>query len=273
MLHEQLLLLHDETYAALLLPDNSANAGASMTARLFDALSADELRAEAPNSVLMLPLGATEQHGGHLPSGTDSLIVGTVAVAAAERARRHVIVAPVIPIGSSHHHLPFGGTLSLSNTTLQHVLGDLVDSATSSGFREFFILNGHGGNVWAARTAAAEWSRARGVRIAFASYWDFFLSEQASEPVPGHAGSFETSLVLAIEPSRVRLDRRRGPTGDLKKIFSGPPWVERPDAWTELGGVTDDAAGASVDQGNQILARLTQAIADALDALDEVGDG
>src|SRR5438034_8081666 len=91
---------------------------------LFEELTREELCAAAPDTLAILPVGATEQHGPHLPVGTDRFTVEHIARAAAAEAagRIPVLVAPTLPFGSSHHHLPFGGTLSLGTETYYHVL-------------------------------------------------------------------------------------------------------------------------------------------------------
>src|SRR3982074_919142 len=90
----------------------------------------------APKCLLVIPLGATEQHGPHLPVGTDSILVEEVASRAAARLAGvvPVVVAPALHFGSSAHHLPFGGTLSLETETYYRVLMDLGRSAVASGF-------------------------------------------------------------------------------------------------------------------------------------------
>jgi creatinine amidohydrolase len=87
--------------------------------KLFAEMNREQLKAEAAAALAVVPIGATEQHGPHLPTGTDFFTVEIVARAAAERASAEVpiIVAPALPFGSSHHHFIFGATLSLSTDT------------------------------------------------------------------------------------------------------------------------------------------------------------
>jgi creatinine amidohydrolase len=89
------------------------------TRLLFAEMTREELRAVAPDTTVVLPLGATEQHGPHLPSGTDFFTVENLARAATERASAEIaiVVAPALPFGSSDHHLIFGATLSLKTET------------------------------------------------------------------------------------------------------------------------------------------------------------
>src|SRR5579885_1456583 len=116
--------------------------------KLFAEMNRVQLRAAAPESLVILPIGATEQHGPHLPTGTDLFTVESVAREAAAQVPETipVIVTPSLPFGSSHHHFIFGGTLSLSTETYYRVLCELLESLVTDGFTRMFLVNGHGGN-------------------------------------------------------------------------------------------------------------------------------
>ena len=94
----------------------------------FAELNREQLRAIASNSLVVLPIGATEQHGPHLATGMDYLTVESIALEAAAIAGSEidVVVAPALPFGSSHHHLVFGGTLSFTTETYRRMLYELV---------------------------------------------------------------------------------------------------------------------------------------------------
>src|SRR5262249_37459418 len=94
--------------------------------------------------VLVIALGATEQHGPHLPLGTDALIGDHLARLVADRL--DAFVGPTIRIGFSDHHLEFAGTLSISEQTFSGIITDVVTSAARSGFRRLVLLPTHGGN-------------------------------------------------------------------------------------------------------------------------------
>src|SRR5438552_13655640 len=91
----------------------------------------------APESLLIIPLGATEQHGPHLPVGTDTMLVETIAERAALASRNSVfiVLGPTLPIGSSAYHVRFGGTISVATATYYRVLMDVGRSAAAGGFR------------------------------------------------------------------------------------------------------------------------------------------
>ena len=93
----------------------------------FDALTRDELNAAAATTSLVLPLGSTEQHAHHMPTRTDAAIVQAIAFRSATLAAEHIpiLVAPTLPFGGAHHHLPFGGTISLTTSTYVDLLCEL----------------------------------------------------------------------------------------------------------------------------------------------------
>src|SRR5438046_6362407 len=100
-------------------------------------MTRSEANRVAPESLLVVPLGATEQHGPHLPVGTDTMLVEAVAERAvlALRDSFPVVLAPTLPVGRSAHHVPFGGTLSVTSVSFYGVLMDIGRSAASGGFR------------------------------------------------------------------------------------------------------------------------------------------
>ena len=135
------------------------------TVRRWDALTREEIAELAPDALLVLPVGTTEQHGPHLATCTDALIATVVAERAAAAASRPetILLAPTLAYGASDHHLPFGGTLSLGVDTFELVLADLLSSAAAAGVRRVFVLNAHGGNAAACAVAVAEASREHGL--------------------------------------------------------------------------------------------------------------
>ncbi len=123
--------------------------------------------------------------------------------------------------------------------TFQLVLRDLLASAASAGVRRVFLLNGHGGNAAACAIAVAEASRELGLVAATAMPSDLVDAAEIEGPVQGHAGSFETSLLLALDPDRVRPELARpSPGGGARKRAPGLV-VGEPGRWQELDGFTD----------------------------------
>lgn len=240
---------------------------------LLNEITREEARAVAPQTLLVLPTGATEQHGPHLPVGTDTFAVERIARSAAAIAaeRIPVLVAPTLPYGSSHHHIPFGGTMSLTTETYYRVLVDLLESLIAGGFRRFFLVNGHGGNDELVQLAARDLALRHDAHLAAASYWnatwtaltDAGAHEQGH--LPGHAGSFETSLVLALRPELVvepRPARDNAPPGDPRPVRTYR--AEFHGRWQSFDGFTDSPARAEAARGQRYLDTAAQALAEVL---------
>ena len=243
---------------------------------VWNASTRDELNAALPGSVVLMPTGATEQHGHHLVTGHDTFAVTAIAYRAARAvpAGTSVIVAPALPFGSSAHHLPFGGTLSLATETYRAVVHDLVGSMIASGARRIFLLNGHGGNreinQLVARDVAMVQPPERPVAIAAASYWEIAAAALATDSdlgavrQPGHAGQFETATMLAMTPEHVREPR---PTRDqdpsLVPAIAGVR-IETTGLWGSYDGFTDFPHRATVAQGQRALDLIVSDVAAAL---------
>jgi creatinine amidohydrolase len=220
----------------------------------------EEVAAIAPAAVLVLPVGATEQHGPALPLGTDSALVDAVLgrALAAYAGPAPVVVAPTVTYGNSQHHL-FACAGSVRPATLLAMYGDLIDSFVTSGFRRIFVLNGHGGNDECARVAVKEAAlRHRPLLAAACSYWTLAEPEPAAQ-IPGHAGAFEASLLLAARP-----DLLAAPPPAAGPAFTGAYATEpapgvtlaRAGDWAATGGFTDDPGRATAADGERRLAAV-----------------
>jgi mycofactocin system creatininase family protein len=210
-----------------------------------------ELGDSAPGR-LLVPLGATEQHGPHLPLETDTVIATALARAVAA-GRNDVMVAPALSYGSSGEHARFPGTLSLGQHVLEEVVVELVRSADH--FTDVTLVAWHGGNAQPVARAVAR-LRAEGRR---ATAWLPRL-----EGVDAHAGRFETSLMLAIAPELVRDERPVGVTLRLSSLL--PELQARGVKAVSPSGVLGDARGASAAEGHAWLARLACQLDGVLDA-------
>jgi creatinine amidohydrolase len=182
-------------------------AGEEWQPRLAE-LTSPELRSRlSATDVVIIPVGATEQHGPHLPLCTDSINIQAVAEDAARMER--VLVAPTVVYGVSDNHMAFCGTISLRSQTLIAVLLDVGESLLRHGFRRLLLLNGHGGNFDAMGVAAHEFRLSHPqVVVAFTDVVSFIYEgyEPASKIVY-HADEGETAHTLAVAPELVRMDR------------------------------------------------------------------
>jgi creatinine amidohydrolase len=151
------------------------------------------------------------------------------------------------------------------------VLKDLLASAASAGVKRIFVLNAHGGNAAACAIAVAEASRDLGVVAASAMASDLVDPAEIEGPLHGHAGSFETSLLLALDPERVRPELARpSPGGTARKRPRGLV-VGEPARWQELDGFTDRPDEATRERGEQALAACVAAVAAAFEQLADTG--
>jgi creatinine amidohydrolase len=164
--------------------------------------------ARAPASLALLPVGATEQHGEHLPLGTDTIMVEELCKRAAT-GLPGVAVAPAIPFGESHNHIAFAGTLTLSLDTLKAVVCEIGLSLFRSGFQCVFIVNGHGGNTQTLAAAALE-LRQRSRHVVAHTMWTALVDDGwtgMESAIIWHADESETSTMLAVAPELVRMER------------------------------------------------------------------
>ncbi len=196
----------------------------------LDEMTGPEVEAAlAQTDVLLLPVGATEAHGAHLPLGTDSFEARENCRRAALRLESlacPVVIGPVIPFGASSFHLGFAGTISLSSITMINLLKEVCLSLYETGFRKFALVHGHDGNLPVMMVAAQELVDDTADAQAMVLNWLTPLSKvyhriQTSSKQEGHGGEGETARILVTHPELVHLDRsvkHHVPPGDMRKI-------------------------------------------------------
>jgi len=177
-----------------------------LTSPEIDALDRDA-------TVVLLPVGSVEQHGNHMPLGTDTMLAHAVSLAAAEKAG-DAIVMPSPSYGFSAHHMRFAGSVTLRVETFMGLVEDIVGSAVAHGFRRILIVNGHGGNNGAVDVLSSvlghrHYGKARIAGLTyFALARDAIAALRKSQPGGmGHACEFETSMIQHIRPELVKIDR------------------------------------------------------------------
>lgn len=212
----------------------------------------------AHDNRVILPIGATEQHGRHLGLGADYMIADELARRIGEQT--NVLVAPTLSYGMSHLHMEFTGTLSLSPATLSAVLGDIFKALYRHGFRRVLVVNGHGGNQPSLQAAAATLQNEfPDLHIKSIQWWlepnIVGLVDQALGAQQGtHASNHETALMRAVAPHAVHTERivkRDAPVPALRAFDSPTQFREKfPDGVMGL-----DPSPATAALGEQILAR------------------
>jgi creatinine amidohydrolase/Fe(II)-dependent formamide hydrolase-like protein len=182
-------------------------------------------RIRAGSVGVIVPLGATEQHGPHLPLDVDSTIAAAVASAVAERLTsmgHGCVVAPVLPFGDSAHHQTFAGSVSLRRGVLVALLHDVCESFLGTSFAWVALVTGHAGNCWAMKEVAGGFADRRVISVddwpaIRAAIHDVSRCELGLDPeyVGTHAGHFETSIMLHLRPQSVDMSvAERGAIGD-----------------------------------------------------------
>lgn len=217
-------------------------------------LSWPEAHSRARQSLLVVPLGATEQHGPHLPLCTDTDIALGLATELARR--RAAVVAPAIPYGASGEHDGFAGTISVGQQAIELLLLELVRSASTS-FGRVLLICAHGGNREAvARAVTRLRNEGRAVRAFFPSWGG-----------DAHAGRSETSLMLALRPASVRIDRAEaGNRAPLQELL--PALIREGVRAVSANGVLGDPAGADEQEGRRLLEHALSQLEQLLERWD-----
>lgn len=238
-------------------------------------LTAPEIRAVAarPGAIAVLPIGSLEQHGPHLPVITDTTSASAAAIRGARLVADElpVLVLPGLWTGMSEHHLPFGGTISLTFSELRGVLTGIVRSLRAIGFARLLIVNGHGGNVEPLAIAARELAHEFGLPVIACTPWyltrDGVAGIAETAETPAHACEGETSVMLAVAPDIVRRDKfeeavrqRPEPTPKYDGFSRFWSFSER----APVTGVRGDPRPATAEKGERFLALHAQALAAAM---------
>jgi creatinine amidohydrolase len=179
--------------------------------RLIERLAQPEAaRLIAASGAAVIATGSIEQHGGHLPLGTDAFAALSVAERVAERL--DTVAVSLGPVGVAHYHLSWPGTLTLRPATLAAVLMDVCGGLAAAGARRIVVVNWHEGNSPTLRLGADQAQQAHGVQVVIAESRVITHTLFPEEMEFTHAGSMETAAVLAYDPSLVHLDKMTEPS-------------------------------------------------------------
>lgn len=194
-----------------------------MTCRRWRELSTtDFARIERSKALVVLPIGSTEQHGPHLPVGTDTLIVEAVVDGVVQQLTDvDCLFLPTVWASKSNEHSAFAGTISLSREALCRVVEDIAGSVARAGFQKLVFMNAHGGNAGLLDVLGRDIRQSVGLLIFGLELWSFY---SLPPTVPGtptaldiHAGYYETSVMLAQYPQLVAARHIAGLGSDRKR--------------------------------------------------------
>lgn len=227
--------------------------------------------------LILIPVGAHEQHGPALPVSTDTLSAQVLSGLTATLLRPRVAVAPAIPWGVSWHHMTMPGTISLRDETLISIVEDTVCSLHAHGHDRFLIVNTHGGNNAALQLAVERCHREHGVPVVASVYAYSLIANAARETLGpeaiGHGGGDESAVILAIRPDLVERSElgRREVNESVRRVQSivraAGGVLPIAQHRTSSSGVTGDSSAATPEAGQAILGKATnqlRAIAEEL---------
>jgi len=228
---------------------------------------------------VILPTAAVEQHGEHLPLGTDCMIVGAIANRLDRAMDGRVLILPTVQVACSEHHMGFPGSLTITHETYRRTVMEHVDSARRHGFKRVVILNGHGGNV-AINSVLGEQigQQYADVECLVGSWWSIARAriESISEGgflSCGHACEFETSILLEIDPDRVDMDLsedggmpQRVDSMNFDFFRGGNAAFYRPFHVMSHNGVYGKPSLASAEKGRLLLEETVAAVQELIES-------
>ena len=178
-----------------------------MPTRLFAELTQPEIAEQFKrNPLVLMPTGSVEQHGAHLPTGTDSFAAELVAAAVAERMDGVVLPCPMV--GVTPMHMPYAGTVTFTPDTYIRIVTEVCESAARHGAKQLMIVNWHEGNIPSLAIAAEDLHRRVGLTVLTVQAC-YVADEMYGKECNGltHGGEIEALAVLAARPELVHLDR------------------------------------------------------------------
>jgi creatinine amidohydrolase len=243
--------------------------------RWTDLTTTDFAAIDPERTVAVLPLGAVEQHGPHLPLDTDARIAEGILDAAWTHLAPDlpVLTLPPVRVGMSAEHVSFPGTLSADTDTLTRYVAAIGTSVAGAGVRKLVLLNAHGGQTHVLDAAALDLRRRCGMLAVKANYFGFGVPADlvADHEIDHgiHGGLIETAMMLHLAPDVVRM-ARAGAFDSLRADMAAGHRHLRPGnrigfAWLaedlNADGVAGDAAGADAATGAHLVDHFARALA------------
>ena len=222
--------------------------------------------------LVILPIAAVEQHGPHMPTGTDNFLCTGLAEALEQSMPDKVLLAPTQWLGASAHHLRIGATLDSSLEVYIETLMGMARSVLNDGFRRILLLNGHGGNIDPMRVALRRIQNEYVDRLLTAAcYWDVAdelikQSLDGAHKFVGHACEFETSMLMHLRPELVKLELVKD-AGELITDNLGGVYISRDLRQRTAEGCTGRPDLASAEKGRMLFTGILEALVETVDSL------
>ncbi|MFZ9297644.1 MAG: creatininase family protein [Hylemonella sp.] len=246
----------------------------------------DFARLDLARAIAVLPLGATEQHGPHLPLSVDVDLVDGVIQAAVSQLPQDlpVLILPTQQVGFSPEHQAFAGTLSLSAETVMRIWTELGESVASSGIRKLVLFNAHGGHTGLMEAVGRD-LRARLGMLVYSASWFNLPLEEAGQTISAdeerfgvHAGQMETAMMLALKPGRVLMEKALNFSSSTQQRARDFPILGNGKsaklAWQmqdyNPAGAAGNAAAATKEQGQVLLAAAASGLGKLLIEIDRL---
>lgn len=256
-----------------------------------DLVTTDFATLDLPRAIAVLPLGATEQHGPHLPLSVDANLAHSMVQAATNHLPPSLpaLFLPVQRIGYSPEHTAYPGTLSLKAETVIRLWTDIAESVAASGVNKLVLFNTHGGNVGLLDVVARDLRTRLGMLVYGVSWFNLPLTDadgvdvmarfSAEEQRFGvHAGEVETAMMLALKPRLVRMSKAQAFTSSSQQRAANFPILGNGKsaklAWAaqdlNVEGAAGNAAAATMEDGLALVEAAGRALAKLLEEIDRL---
>ena len=233
----------------------------------FHELTAPALRGvDRDQTLVVIPIAAVEQHGPHMPTGTDTILCTAVAEALENRLAERILLTPTIWLGASSHHLRLGATLDSALATYVPTLCDVARSLLDDGCRRVVFLNGHGGNIDPMKMAVRELQPSYpDALLAAGCYWSVADDEreeilEGDHKFVGHACEFETSLMMHVRPELVD-ESALADAGELVDDVIDGFYISRDMAQRTREGCTGRPDLATAEKGRRLFDSIVDCLA------------
>jgi creatinine amidohydrolase len=242
-----------------------------------------EKQIKVAKATIILPVGSTEQHGPHLPVGTDTMVANTIADAAARRT--NVLVAPPLWFGWSPHHMVLPGTITIRPEILIEITSDMIGSLQQHGFDKFIFVNGHRiVNVTWMQIAGERAKRELGVKVVIfdPAYMSKSIIKEMGWGSVGHAEEIEGSHMWYRYPELVKMDRAVDNPHPPRNLYSVDPAypddtlcyvpsskAEMAQLVTAAGGTAGEPSKASPEGGKRYHEHLVKRLVEVIEMLQQ----